>query len=209
MVGPKFAPFDEPDESGNDGDFLLRWDQVEDFGVDDVNSRELMGSFLLMDQAADVGDAAAVDREAQVGTVILHGQCCGIVGSHVCGHEPVDGEVGDDVSIVNQDRISFDPTCDVFNAAAGFEEFCFVKKGKAGPAVFPVRKGFVPGLVQVVGVDGKVGDSGLKTVIENVSDEGTVGERDERLGESSGHRLESCSQSGAEEEGFAHGQRMI
>jgi len=84
-----------------------------------------------------------------------------------------------------------------------------MKKGEVCASVFALWKDFVPGLMEMVSVDGEVGDSGLEAVVEGVGDQGTVGKRDEWLWKCSGQRLESGSQSGSEEEGFAHEQRMI
>lgn len=61
----------------------------------------------------------------------------------------------------------------------------------------------------MVRVDGKVGNSGLEAMVKGVGDQRAVGEWDEWLGKSFGQRLEPGSQSGSEEKGFAHEQRMI
>jgi hypothetical protein len=46
-------------------------------------------------------------------------------------------------------------------------------------------------------------------MVKSVGDQGAVGKWDEWLGKSFGQRLEPGSESGSEEEGFAHEQRMI
>jgi hypothetical protein len=61
----------------------------------------------------------------------------------------------------------------------------------------------------MVCVDREVSDSSLNAVVEGVGNKGAVGKWDERFRKSFGQRLEAGSQSGSEEEGFAHEQRMI
>ena len=61
----------------------------------------------------------------------------------------------------------------------------------------------------MVRVDGEIGDLGLEAMVKSVGDQGAVGKWDEWLGKSFGQRLEPGSESGSEEEGFAHEQRMI
>lgn len=84
-----------------------------------------------------------------------------------------------------------------------------MEKGEISTSIFAVGKDSVPGLVEMVSVDGEVGDSGLKAVVKGVGNEGLIGKWDEWFWKSSGQRLEAGSQSSSEEEGFAHEQRMI
>lgn len=209
MVGSEFAAFDEFEKGGDDRDFFVGRDEVEDFGVDDVDAGELVGAGLGVDFSVDVSDLVAIEGEMESGAVVLDGEGGGVVGAHVAGDEAVDGEVGDDVSVVNEDGVAIDPIGDIFNASAGFEEIGFVEEGELGPAIGAIGEGLGPRFVEVMGIDGKVGDASGKAVVEGVGDEGAVGEGDEGFWEGMGEGLKSCPQSGSEKKSFPHGLRMI
>lgn len=70
------------------------------------------------------------------------------------GDELVDGDVGEDVAIVDDERIVPDEGGDVFDAAAGFEENFFVEEVELDSTIETLREGAVPLFVQVMGVDG-------------------------------------------------------
>lgn len=209
VIGSELAPLDEFEEGRDDGDFFVGRDKVEDFGVDDIDSRELVGAGLSVHESANVGDAMAVDGNVESGAVVPDRQCGGIVGRHVSGDEPVDGEVGDNIAVVDEDGVSIDPVGDVFDTASGFEEDGFVEKCELGPPVSSIREGLFPLFMEVMGVDGEISNSGLETVIENVCDEGTVGKRNEGLWKGVCQGTQTGSESGSEKKGFSHARRMI
>ena len=80
-----------------------------------------------------------------------------------------------------------------------------MEEGELGVAVFVFWKSLAPGVGKVVGIDGDVIDAGGEAVVDGVGDEGAVVQGDERLGEDVGERLEAGAETGAEDEGFAHG----
>lgn len=107
----------------------------------------------------------------------------------MAGDEPVDGEVGDDVTIVNEDGVALDPIGNIFNAATSFEEVRFVEERQLGSAIGSLRESFLPCFVEMMSVDGEVGNSGIEAVVEDVGDERAVGEGDEGFGQGIGEGL--------------------
>lgn len=94
---------------------------MENFRIDTIDSRELMGSGQFRDFAVNVGNSAALDGEVESGSVGLHCERGGIIRAHVARNKAVDWEVGDDVAIVDENRVTIDPLFDIFDTAAGFE----------------------------------------------------------------------------------------
>lgn len=168
-----------------------------------------MGAGLPLDLTSNVGDTVALDGKVEGRSVILHREGGGVVGGHMAGDEPVDGEVRYDVAVVDEDRISVDPGGDVFHSSPGFEEVGFVEEGQFGSSVGAIGEGLVPSLVEVMGVDREVGDAGREAVVEGVGDERAIAKGDERLRKGVGQRLKAGAETRAEEKCFAHGQRMI
>ncbi len=209
VIGTEFTAFDEFEEGRNDRDLFVWGDQVEDFGIDDINPRELVGSGLAGDQAADVGDAVAFKGEMKGGAVILDGEGGGVVGGHVAGDEAVDGQVGDDVPVIYKDRVSLDPVGDVFDSTPGFKEIGFMEESEFGSAIGSIGKRFLPGFVEVMSVDCEVSDPGVETVVEDVGDKRAIGKGDEGLGQGVGEGLQTRAQSGSKKKCFPHGRRMI
>jgi len=101
VVCSQFSLFDQFYEGWNDGDFFVRRDQVKNLGVNDVNSRKLVCSLLLMNKAADIGHEVTLHSDTQIRPVTLDCQSCGVVGGHMARHEPVNREIGDNVTIIN------------------------------------------------------------------------------------------------------------
>lgn len=122
----------------------------------------------------------------------------------MAGDEPVDREVGDDVTIVNEDGVALDPIGDVFNTATSFEEGRFVEERQLGSAIGSLRESFLPCFVEVMSVDGEVGNSGIEAVVEDVGDERAIGEGDEGFGQGIGEGLQACAQSSSEKKCFPH-----
>lgn len=209
MIGSELAPFDELEEGGDDGDLFVGWDEIEDFCVEDVDPGKLVCAGLPVNETSNVGDAMAIDGNMERGAVVLDSQGGGVVGRHVPGDEAIDGEIGDNVAIVDKDGVAIDPIGNVFDAASGFEEDGFMKEGKLGSAVCSIGKGLFPLLVKMMGVDCKIRDPCFETVIESVGDEGPVRERDKGLWKGVCQGAQTGSESGTEKKGFSHGRRMI
>ena len=112
--------------------------------------------------------------------------------------EAVDGEVGDDVAIVDENRVVIDPLLDVFNAASGFEKDGLMKEGQGGSSVGSVGKSSVPCFGEMVGIDCKIRDARRDAVIHHVRDQRPVGEGDEGLWQGVGEGLQASPQSGSE-----------
>jgi len=79
VVSAEFSSFDELDEGGNDGDFLVCGDEIEDFGVDAVDARELVGARVAVGHFPNVGDLASINRNMESWPVILNREGGGIV----------------------------------------------------------------------------------------------------------------------------------
>jgi len=124
----------------------------------------------------------------------------------VAGDETVDGEIGNDVTIVNEDRVVPDPVGDVFDAASGLQKDGFVEEGEFGSAVGEIWEGCVPGFVKVMGVDGEVGDASRHAVVQHVGDERPIGEGNEGLRQGFGEWLESAPEACSQKKCFPHGE---
>lgn len=92
-----------------------------------------MGPGQAIDHSANVANLATLDRDVEGRAMILNRQGGGVVASHVGGDQAIDGEIGDDIAIVDQDGIVADPLRDVFDASARFKEDGFVKKVRLAP----------------------------------------------------------------------------
>ena len=108
------------EKGGDDGDFFVFGDEVEEVGVDAVDAGELMGAFAAVELAVDVGDFSAIEGEVLGGAGGTDGEGGVVVGRHVAGDEFVDTDVGEDVAVIDEDGFVADPGGDVFNAAACF-----------------------------------------------------------------------------------------
>ena len=197
-VGAELIALDQFQKGRDHGDFLSGGNEIENFRVDTIDSRELMASGQFRDFAVNVGDSAALDGEVESGSVGLHRERGGIIRAHVARDKAVDWEVGDDVAIVDENRVAIDPLFDVFDAAAGFEEDGLMEEGQGGSAVGSVGKSPIPGFGEMVGVDRKVGDARRDAVIHHMGDQGPVGEGNEGLWQGVGEGLQASPQSGSE-----------
>ena len=108
--------------------------------------------------------------------------------------EAVDGEIGDDIAIINKDRFAIDPVSDVFNAATCFEKDGFVEEGELGSAIGSVRKCLSPRFMKVMSVDCKVVQASGDAVIHDMSDEGAIFKWDQGFGQGVGEWLEAGSE---------------
>ena len=197
-VGAELIALDQFQKGRDYGDFLSGGNEIENFRVNTIDSRELMGSGQFGDFAVNVGDSAALDGEVESGSVGLHRERGGIIRAHVARDKAVNWEVGDDVAIVYENWVTIDPRFDVFDAAAGFEEDGLMEEGQGGSAVGSVGKSHIPGFGEMVGVDRKIGDARRDAVIHHMCDQGPVGEGDEGLWQGVGEGLQASPQSGSE-----------
>ena len=123
------------------------------------------------DDTAEKGDAIALDGDVGVLVRGRDGEWGaeregGLVAGPAVGVEEfLEREVGEDVRVVDEDRLVVDPRLDVLDAAAGFEEDRFVEEGEGGAAVSRVGKGGGPRPGDVVGVDGEVVEAGGEAVV--------------------------------------------
>ena len=161
-------------EGGDDGDFLVGGDEVEEFGADGVDAGELLVSGPGGEFLADVEDAIFFDVEVEVGAGGEGGEGGEVVGVLVGLDEFSEGEVAEDVSVVDEEGFAGDPGGDVFDAAAGFEEDFFVEESEGHSPVGFCGEGLFPGVGEVVGVDGDFFNSGGAAMVEGVGDEGAV-----------------------------------
>lgn len=168
-----------------------------------------MGALGDAEFVADVGHLVVGDGEMGGRAFAAHGEGGGILRGEMSGDELVDRDVGEDVAVVDEDGVGPDEGGDVFDTAAGLEEVFFMEKVEVDAAIVAVGEGAVPFFVQVMGIDGDLGDSGGEEVIEGVGGHGAVKDGHQGLGHGVGHGLEAGSETGAEEESFLHLQKML
>jgi len=207
-AGPEAAGGGELEEGGDDGDFFARGNEGEDVGLEAVDAGELVGAGVDAPGVAEIDDAVALHGDVAVGAGGAEGEGGFVAGGSVGGEKLGEGEVGEDVAIVDKKRFFVDPRFNIFDAAAGFEEEIFVEKGEGGVTVAAGGEGGGPGVGEVVGVDGEVGEAGSEAVVEGVGDEGAVENRDEGFWEEVGHGAQAGAEARAKKEGLAHGRTV-
>ena len=204
VEGSKLFFFRQVEKGGDDGNFFVGRNAVEDGGVEAVDSGELMVACGDAEFVANVGHLIVGDGKMSGGTFAAHREGGRVVRSEMGGDEFVDGDIGEDVAVVDDDGIGPDEGGDVLDAATGFEEVFLVEKVEFDAAILGIGEGAVPFLVQVVGIDGDFGDSSGEKVIKGVGGHGTMKDGHQRFGHGVGHGLEAGSETRAEEESFLH-----
>ena len=207
VVGSELLFFCQIEKGGDDGDFFVGWQAVENGGVDAVDSGKLVGAVGDSELVANVADFVSRNSEMFAWALTADGEGGDVVRSQVGGNELVDADVGEDVAVVDDDGLVRDEGSDVLDAATGFEKVFLVEKVEFDPAILGVGEGSVPFLMKVVGIDGDFGNASGEKVVKGVGGHGAVKDGDQWLGHGVGHGLEAGSETGAEEEGFLHLQK--
>ena len=128
VEGSELFFFRQVEKGGDDGNFFVGRNAVEDGGVEAVDSGELMGAVGDAEFVANVGHLIVGDGKMSGGTFAAHREGGSVVRSEVGGDEFVDGDIGEDVAVVDDDGIVRDEGGDVLDAATGFEEVFLVEK---------------------------------------------------------------------------------
>ena len=124
-------------------------------------------------------------------------------GPAVLGQQRGDGQIGQDVAVVNEKRPAADQIGHVFDSPAGFQEHRFMPETDGPPTVGAFRKSGRESLRQVVRVDHELLHPGVgDQVVERERDQRLVAHRDERLGQLVGQRPQPRAQAGREDERF-------
>ena len=94
-----------------------------------------------------------------------------------------EGEVGEDVAVVDEEGASFaelggKEVGDIGDAAGGFEEDRFIAEGEGAGAVAGTGEAVLVGFRAVMGIDDELVDPDAAEVVEGVGDERAVENRD-------------------------------
>ena len=79
MISTDGLARDEFFKGGEDGDFLIFGNELEDIGIDTIDSCELVGSRDSFYLAFDVDNFVAIHRDAEGWAVVLHREGCDVV----------------------------------------------------------------------------------------------------------------------------------
>ena len=129
-------------------------DEVENLRADAIDAGELMAPFRDAQFVANVSHKFILHGEVLCRAIRTDGESSDVLRGFVLGNELVDGDVGEDVAIVDNERIVSDEGGDVLNAATGFEEDFFVEEVKLDSTVVTLWEGAVPFFMEVVSIDG-------------------------------------------------------
>lgn len=204
VIGSELLFRNQLEKRGNHGDFFVIGNQIEDFGVNTVNAGELVSPRFTVDHSFDVRDLVSLKGEVLGRTILPDGQGGDVVPHHVSRDELIEGEVGENVSIVNEGGIVSHPLGDIFDAPPGFEKVGLVEEAQAGTAIGRIGEGGGPRLWKMVGVDRDLNNPGLDEMVHGMGDQRPVFQRNERLWQSVGERLEASAESGSEKKCFPH-----
>lgn len=217
-------------EKGRDHrDFALA-DEIEQTGGKHIDPGKHVGPGGAAEHFADVSDLAIVMGDVFGGSGRAQGEGGEISRCLVGGDQRGQREGGENVAIVDEDRVAGDPFGDVADAAAGFQQLRFMEKVDGavlpktrlrGQAISPAQVGLRPrtlaqspervgpGGGQMVGVDRKFLDPGERAGLGGPFDHGAVKQGHERLGQAIGERSEAGAQPCSQQECLAnHGPPM-
>jgi hypothetical protein len=198
---------DEFQENGDDGFFFSRGEVLEELGADDVDAGELeafgMAGF---EKVADIGDLAGVgvpgDMLGVTGTAEDESDEVAVLAVVIEGG--LEGEIGEDIAVIDDEGIVAEEVGDVGDAAGGFEEDGFEAEIDGGIAVDIVWEGVVVFFGVMVCIDDEILDTDLEEVVEGVADEGFLEDGNEGFGEGLGEGTEACAETGAEDKCMIH-----
>jgi len=135
----------------------------------------------------------------------------------------------EDIAIVNQHILIADPSADIAQAPAGFEQQRLVKQSHGGvieaalfdlltiPGAFAVdfprpgteaESGILPDPGQVMGIDREIPHSQIAACLPGMADERLVKKRHQRFGYAIRQRSQPCPQSGTQKKSLRHGRYM-
>ncbi len=204
IIGSELFFRNQLEKRGNHGDFFVIGNQIEDFGVNTVNTGELVSPRFAVDHSFDVRDLVSLKGEVLGRTILPDGQGGDVVPHHVSRDELIEGEVGENVSIVNEGGIVSHPLGDIFDAPPGFEKVGLVEEAQAGTAIGRIGEGGGPCLWKMVGVDRDLNNPCLEQMVHGMGNQRPIFQRNERLWQSVGERLEAGAESGSEKKCFPH-----
>lgn len=155
------AGFDEFEEDGDDGFLFAGGEPVEEGGADHVDAGEEVGAVVAgAEEVADVEQEAGfgVDGDVGGGAGGAEGEGDEIAAVVVMFDEGVEGNVGKDVAVVDQEGVgAVEEVADVGDAAGGFEAVGgFVAEAEGDVRVTGGGEGFGVGVREVMGVDDDV-----------------------------------------------------
>lgn len=203
------AAFDQLQQGGDDGNDFSGGDQWEDVcRADTIDAGKLVGAWMNAQGMSHVRDSSAGGIETYIarGACTAESERSGCTGQDVSPDKSVQGQVGDDVPVVNDQRGVFvQKVCDVFQAASRVEQDGFVTETER--TVFPetVWKEFIPDMRKVMGIDDEVPDTELLEPAHRMNDQWILEDGNQRFGAYVGQGAEACSQTGSQNEGLDGG----
>lgn len=100
--GSEFALGSELQKGGDDGDFFVCGNQVQNGGFQTVNSGELVASFCYSEAIANVGDETIVDSEVPCRTIGSDRQCGSGRRIFVAGNQVRQVNIGENIAVVDE-----------------------------------------------------------------------------------------------------------
>lgn len=199
---------DEFNPKWDDGEFLRFtilecWEVLCDAGVNDVDARELIAASIDVQGVANVGDQSAGGVKAYVFVAIntAQGKRDGLAAFCVGGEHFVQRYVGDDVSVLDDERLIFvDEGEDFLDAAARVEWVFFVAEVNGATAVASFGEGALPEIVEIGDVDDESAHTRFVVLIHDVLDKCFLMDGDEGLWQDAGQWGEACAMACGEDE---------
>ena len=155
------AGFNEFEEDGDDGFFFAGGEPVEEGGADHVDAGEEVGAVVAgAEEVADVEQEACLGIDGDVGGGAggAEGEGDEIAAVVVMFDEGVEGDVGEDVAVVDEEGVgAVEEVADVGDAAGGFEAVGgFIAEVEGDVRVTGGGEGFGVSVREVMGVDDDV-----------------------------------------------------
>ena len=172
--------------------------------VHDVDPRkEATSDTGIPEEVAEVADRPLrVEADIPKGAVAPEGERNLAPACRMGGHELRQRKVGEDVAVIDEDRlVIFQKILDVLEPAGRVEKDRLVAKEDRHPLPAPAGKGLDVGFGAVVGVDDEPFDADRSAVVHRIGDERAAADRQQRLGKILRQRAEARSQPRPENKG--------
>lgn len=190
---------DEIEEDGDDGFLFAGSEMLEEAGADDIDTGELEGGGRIgAEPVVNIGDLAGrgIPGDVEGVTGAAQDERHRIAALAMIIDGGLEGDIREDIAIVDEEWFVADEVSDVGNPAGGFKEDGFEAKGDRSLAIGMAGKRVVVFLGAMVGIDDEIANPGVEEMIEGVADERLLKDRDERLGEGLGERPEPRAETG-------------
>ena len=173
--------------NGENGELIISRKHGGNLGSHDIGAGKLMGAGVDAQCVAHVCHAACFLIKTHIAFAVNAAQCHGeqVATAAVFCQQIPQGNVGEDIAVVNDEGALFPERENFFHAAAGVQRFVLVAKGDGATAVLRVGAGesLVPGHFKGGGVDDELCDPCLHKVVHGVLNERFLKDRHQRFGE--------------------------